>query len=249
MRSQKENRNDRDIPPCLRTEMTNFIKFLSAKSIPIGKIQSSDESDESYCISALRLIRRGMSLYLKKSSEMERWVGVASTAPPKEIVEVGQNGKNDTKRLKSKMVVMMQKMRIEKESGQRHLEELQLIKKRLISKSDHIERLMNHLKIEATSKLKIIEHLRVSERSNRKLIEKNSATSKDSVANDHLILELREGDFMAICRILFSHSEQHWNSIIVTHNFLVTTIFDFDSLLAYSSHIRPLSHSDAPPLI
>jgi hypothetical protein len=209
LRSQKGNCNDPDISPSLRTEMANFIKFLSTKSIPIGRIQSNDESDESYCISALRLIRRGISTYVKKSSELERGVGAASTASPNEIITVGQSGKNDTKALKSKMVVMMQRMRVEKESGQRHLEELQLIKKSVRSKSDHIERLMNHLKIEATSKLKIIEHLRVSERSNRKLIEKNSATAKDSVAKDHLILELREGDSISIGHILYSHSEQH----------------------------------------
>lgn len=174
--------------------MANFIKFLSTKSIPIGKIQSFDECDESYCISALRLIKKGISSYVKKCSESERGVG----APPNEIIAVGLDGKSDTKALKSKMLAMMQKMRAEKESGQRHMEELQLIKKNLTSKNDHIERLMNHLKIEATSKLKIIEHLRVSEKSNRKLIERNSAAAKDSAAKDHLILELREGDSMMI---------------------------------------------------
>lgn len=196
--SQKENRDDPDIPPSLRVEMSNFMKFLSMKSIPIGKVQSCDECDERYCISALRLIRKGISLYVKKSSELDKGVGALSTASLNESITGGQNGKNDTKALKSKMVVMMQKMRIEKESGQRHLEELQQIKKSLISKSDHIERLMNHLKIEATSKLKIIEHLRISEKSNRKLIQKNSATVKDSDAKDHIILELREGDSMMI---------------------------------------------------
>ena len=96
------------------------------------------------------------------------------------------------------MLVMMQKMRAEKESAQRHTEEMQLMKKNLITKNDHIERLMNHLKIEATSKLKMIEHLRLSEKSNRKLIEKCSAAVRDSAAKDHLILELREGDTMTI---------------------------------------------------
>jgi hypothetical protein len=193
-RNQKENDDAPDIPPSLRTEMANFIKFLSTKSIPIGKIQNFDECDESYCISALRLIKKGISSYVKKCSESERGVG----APLNETIAVGLDGKNDTKALKSKMLAMMQKMRAEKESGQRHMEELQLIKKNLISKNDHIERLMNHLKIEATSKLKIIEHLRVSEKSNRKLIEKNSAAAKDSAAKDHLILELREGSSMMI---------------------------------------------------
>ena len=56
-----------------------------------------------------------------------------------------------------------------------------------------MEKLMSHLKVEATQKLKLSESLRISEKTAVKLREKIDLMAKKSHAKDRLVIELREG--------------------------------------------------------
>lgn len=173
----------------------------------MGKSIGIEEFDENYCVGALRLARKGITSQMKKLSEFEKgagsWTGGRSTPPENDLIArisnlqiellVAQKATGDIKAMKIKLMLMVDKMRLEQDIRVRHSEDMLAMKKKLLMLSDHTEKLMNHLRIEATTKLRIVEHLKISERSNRKLAENVSISARKSSAKDRLILELREG--------------------------------------------------------
>ena len=194
---------DPEIPSALSTELCDFFKFCTKKQFKLSKIVTGKEFDENYCLGNIRSVKKGITLLCKRITEFENGGMIPTNIPENEMVTrisnlqiellVAQKTKNDVKVLKMKLMLMVEKLRNEKDQRLKHDDEMFFIKKKLLMLSDHTEKLMNHLKIEATTKLKIIESLRISEKSGRKLQEKILILGRKSSAKDRLILELREG--------------------------------------------------------
>jgi len=99
----------------------------------------------------------------------------------------------DIRALKTKLMQLVERCRQEKEAKLRAEAESALEKKRKDMLTDHLEKLMTHLKHEAAAKIRAMEQLRLSERETVKTKEKCDLISRKSSAKDRLVLELREG--------------------------------------------------------
>jgi hypothetical protein len=99
----------------------------------------------------------------------------------------------DIQSLRTKIIQMNERIRIEKEYKYRAEGDVQACQKKIDMLSSHMEKLVIHLKHEGAHKLRLAEQLRVSERTNAELAEKCDFISRKSAAKDRLILELREG--------------------------------------------------------
>ena len=103
----------------------------------------------------------------------------------------------DIRALKAKLLQLVERVRIEKEGKMKADAELALTTKKMHMLSDHLEKLMTHLKHEAAAKIRAMEQLRVGDKEMAKVKERSELISRKSSAKDRLVLELREG-----CKIL-----------------------------------------------
>ena len=103
----------------------------------------------------------------------------------------------DIRALKAKLLQLVERCRLEKESKMKADAELALTTKKMMMLSDHLEKLMVHLKHEAAAKIRAMEQVRVGDKEMAKLKEKSELIVRKSAAKDRLVLELREG-----CKIL-----------------------------------------------
>ncbi len=99
----------------------------------------------------------------------------------------------DIRALKAKLLQMIERTRVEKESKLRAEAEFSAARRKIEMMTDHMEKLMVHLKHEAAHKARIAEQHRLSERDCAKIREKCDLVSRKGAAKDRLILELREG--------------------------------------------------------
>jgi hypothetical protein len=99
----------------------------------------------------------------------------------------------DIRLLKAKLLSMVDRSRTDKEARIRIEAEGKLTKKKVQMLTDHIEKLMTHLKHEAAAKIRALEQLRNSERETEKMKMKCILINRKSNAKDRLLLELREG--------------------------------------------------------
>lgn len=99
----------------------------------------------------------------------------------------------DIRALKAKLIQMVERNRLEKEHCIKAEDDLKGSKKKVEMLSDHLEKLMIHLKHEAAAKTRVVENLRVSEKELIRVKEKCDLIARKSAAKDRLILELREG--------------------------------------------------------
>jgi hypothetical protein len=99
----------------------------------------------------------------------------------------------DIRALKSKVIQLVERLRVEKEDKIGANIEVKRYSKKMEMLGDHIEKLMLHLKHEAGTKIKVSDQLKDSERRNGNLQEKIINLSKKLGAKDRLISELREG--------------------------------------------------------
>jgi DNA repair exonuclease SbcCD ATPase subunit len=88
---------------------------------------------------------------------------------------------------------MVERTRIEKEQKLKSDQDVALLRKTIKMLSDHIEKLMSHLKHEATAKIALLQTQRTYEKRIVELEELTSTLTKKNAAKDRLILELREG--------------------------------------------------------
>jgi hypothetical protein len=194
--------SDNGIPPLLGNELLDLFHFCQKRSFKMGNTLKNvkKDIDEDSCMTVLRLVRKGINMQSKKIVELE---GRGGDIPENEQMSrisnleielrVALKANDDVRALKMKLMQMVEKTRNEKDIRTRNEEDLFMNKKKMLMLSDHMEKLMNHLKLEATNKLKTVELLRLSERSNRKLQEKIDILTRKNSAKDRLILELREG--------------------------------------------------------
>lgn len=103
------------------------------------------------------------------------------------------NAAEDIRALKAKLLQTVERTRIEKENRIKAEQESKSAFKKIDMLSDHVEKLMIHLKHEAAAKIRVQEQLRNSEREFAKLKEKYDLLMRKNAAKDRLILELREG--------------------------------------------------------
>ena len=106
---------------------------------------------------------------------------------------LAMNAAEDIKALKAKLLTMVDRIRSEKESRDKLNSELKSTRKKLSILTDHIEKLMGHLKHEAAAKIRALENLREMEKEKLHTNQKCSKLVRKGVAKDRLILELREG--------------------------------------------------------
>ena len=99
----------------------------------------------------------------------------------------------DIRALKSKVIQLVERLRIEKEDKIAANAEVKRYSRKMEMLGDHIEKLMLHLKHEAGTKIKVSDQLRDSEKRNGVSQEKITNLSKKLGAKDRLISELREG--------------------------------------------------------
>ena len=99
----------------------------------------------------------------------------------------------DIRLLKSKLMNVVDRNRIEKERTLKIESDAAFTKKRMDMLADHLEKLMTHLKHEAATKVKLQEKIRVLERELVDVKENASILQRKSAAKDRLVLELREG--------------------------------------------------------
>lgn len=99
----------------------------------------------------------------------------------------------DIKALKSKLLQMIDRLRSEKEARDKQAFEIKTARKKLAILTDHIEKLMTHLKHEAAAKIRALETLREQEKTTLIANEKCLKLNQRCIAKDRLIMELREG--------------------------------------------------------
>ena len=99
----------------------------------------------------------------------------------------------DIRALKAKAIQLVERIRLEKEDRLKAEAEVRLYVKKIEMLSDHIEKLMIHLKHEAAAKIKAVDQLRGSERRNEGLKADFDLLSRKAAAKERLIAELREG--------------------------------------------------------
>jgi hypothetical protein len=108
-------------------------------------------------------------------------------------LRVALGATNDIKALKTKLVYMVERSRGEKEQKLKAEGDAVMLRKTIKMLSDHIEKLMSHLKHEAASKIRILDRQRAAERRVAELEESVSVLQRKGGAKDRLVLELREG--------------------------------------------------------
>lgn len=99
----------------------------------------------------------------------------------------------DIRALKAKLLQMIERTRVEKEQKIRAEIEATQLKRKIEMLTDHMEKLMIHLKHEAAHKARIAEQLRTADKELTKTKEKCDLAVCKGAAKDRLILELREG--------------------------------------------------------
>ena len=189
------------VSPGLGHELLEFFKFCYRRSFKTGHLTEHKHITEENCIIAIRQIRKGINSQAKKLEDLTLGNDPANPPVPEgervKLLEaelrVALKTKEDVRALKVKLSQMIEKLRNEKDIRLRIEEDLVLAKKKILMLSDHMEKLMSHLKLEATSKLKTTEQLRLLEKASFRFKEKIEILTKKSSAKDRLILELREG--------------------------------------------------------
>ena len=100
---------------------------------------------------------------------------------------------SDIQLLKAKALSLLEKVRREKEHRVRCEGEITVLQQKITLLSNHIEKLMVHLKHEATAKVKIHSTLRQAQRQLEGAKEQNGILVKKCQAKDRLIDELQVG--------------------------------------------------------
>jgi myosin heavy subunit len=108
-------------------------------------------------------------------------------------LKLAANHADDISNLKNRVMQLSERIRQEKEYKRTFELEGISLKKKVEMLSDHIEKLILHIKREGAQKLKFAENMKLFEKENQRLKEKYEVLSKKVSIKDRLIFELREG--------------------------------------------------------
>ena len=160
--------------------IVGVLKALGRSTGPTG-VEDSSRPDTS------------MSMKSSKSAHgTQEWM-VSRIKSLEDELRLALGAAEDIKALKTKLVQMIDRIRSEKEARERQMFDLKTTRKKLLILTDHIEKLMSHLKHEAAAKIRALETLREQEKTTFLANQKCLKFSRQGVAKDRLIMELREG--------------------------------------------------------
>jgi hypothetical protein len=194
--NKDDNNNIRQFDTDLKNE---FIMFCIKNSINVPGVNDANDINNQNYISILK----SASQVIKSTKDANRPNSRINEGSTDDLLNKIKNleyelrialgAAEDIRALKTKLIQVLERIRIEKEGKIKVEQNLQRAKKKIEMLGDHMEKLMNHLKHEAASKVKAMEQLRVNERTMHTLKEKSAMISRKSSAKDRLILEIREG--------------------------------------------------------
>ena len=143
------------VPPSLGNELLEFFKFCHRRTFKTGHLTEHKHITEDSCIAAIRMVRKGINAQAKKLEEL--LVGSDDRNPPmpenerikllETELRVALKTKEDVRALKTKLQQMVEKLRNEKDIRLRVEDDIALAKKKILMLSDHMEKLMSHLKV------------------------------------------------------------------------------------------------------
>jgi hypothetical protein len=181
--------------------MEDFMDFGMIHSFSNPAIDSSDMT-EDICRSLLQQATKKIqssSKPLTKKPSMGSSANASDSDLRQRISNLEEELRNalgaaeDIRALKAKAVSLVERIRLEKEDKLRVEAEQKQYVKKIEMLSDHVEKLMIHLKHEAAAKIKAVDQLRNSEKRNRVIQDNLDVVSRKASAKDRLIAELREG--------------------------------------------------------
>lgn len=198
----KKRNSSHDTGDLSSTLKKEFSKFCSKNGFIVNGIENPNAVDDEMCITILRLATKT----LKKGRKAEEGATTTTLTGNENESELATRIRNleselrlalgaaeDIKALKSKLLQMIERIRIEKEHKLKSEQELLFTKKKIEILSDHIEKLMIFLKHEAAAKVRSTESLRQTEREVLRVKDKCDLIQSKSNAKDKFIVELREG--------------------------------------------------------
>jgi hypothetical protein len=146
------------VPPSLGNELLEFFKFCHRRAFKTGHLTEHKHITEDSCIAAIRMVRKGINAQAKKLEEL--LVGTDDRNPPipenerikllETELRVALKTKEDVRALKTKLQQMVEKLRNEKDLRLRVEDDIALAKKKILMLSDHMEKLMSHLKVRSS---------------------------------------------------------------------------------------------------
>ena len=180
--------------------METFMDFGITHSLSNPAIDTSDMTEE-ICISMLKQVSRKLQDPVKPMTKKPSLTSsqMSDSNLQQRIHNLEEELRNalgaaeDIRALKAKAVALVERIRQEKEDKLRIESEQKQYIKKIEMLSDHVEKLMIHLKHEAAAKIKAVDQLRMSEKRNRSIQESFDLVSRKGAAKDRLIAELREG--------------------------------------------------------
>ena len=192
-----------DSSEALRERITAFAMKNKFESI---KLKDGEILKEGDCMMVLgeasNTIKKQKSEIKKKSDENERDRKLVNgdsgnlinrIKDLEEELKLALGAAEDIRLLKAKMNQLIDRIRTDKEIRQKLESDSKLNKKKIQMLSDHLEKLMTHLKHEAAAKIRTMEQLRISEKETLRMKEKASLIQRKSTAKDRYLIELREG--------------------------------------------------------
>lgn len=159
-------------------------------------LSGQDEIDDRHATLAQLIVRRekalseGHSLDKYASSEIDRCDEKTLRVRLRRTDEELSKTKDE---LAKRKIAMLQRGRADKDSRAKVEQEAKLAAKKVSALSDHVEKLMVHLKHEVASKVSSQDQLRKAEKEIEALRHRNTILLNRNNAREQLLLELREG--------------------------------------------------------
>mmetsp|Transcript_15831 Transcript_15831/g.23828 ORF Transcript_15831/g.23828 Transcript_15831/m.23828 type:complete len:415 (+) Transcript_15831:120-1364(+) len=178
--------------------MESFINFALTHSLDSPTMETRDMTDE-ICLSILDQATKKLQKASRKPQPSSTTANMGESelhqriANLEEELRLALGAAEDIRALKAKAVSLVERIRMEKEERLRCEAEQRSYLKKIEMLSDHVEKLMVHLKHEAAAKIKTVDQLRASEKRNEAAQVKLGITTRKAAAKDRLIAELREG--------------------------------------------------------
>lgn len=173
------------------------LKLPSALSVPRGASASDSTTwrdrdepllrEEMLDVAVKRLEEENTKLRARLRKADEDKDGLRSE------LKSAQSATEDVNPLKNKLAEMLNRARIEKELRTRAEDEAKISARKVAALTDHVEKLMVHLKHEVAAKISAKDQLRKAEREIDAVRQRNTMLLKRNNAREKFLLELKEG--------------------------------------------------------
>lgn len=192
LKAQQEEGAD-ELPP-FRNLMDAFLSFAQTNSISCSA-SNPGAMTEDIAIGILSDAQSKMQKTIRRAQTMncDDSELAARVQNLEEELRLALGAAEDIRALKTKAIQLVERIRLEKEDRLKAEGEVRSYVKKVEMLSDHIEKLMIHLKHEAAAKIKAVDQLRGSEKRNEILKSDMDLMTRKATAKERLIAELREG--------------------------------------------------------